>query len=338
MSQNIIMIDTCIWIDLAEKPSLRPLALALKQLIDSNKVKVISTPIIKEEFQNNRDKFVKKGRKHLSQNIFNLKNLIKEHSTEDNKEDIVKGLDELNHKLPTMVDTVSEHSNLINEILESTEEIEVVDAIKLISAQKAYLKEAPFHNSKNNMADSMIIELFFNQINDLDSFYFISRNTNEYSQKGNINNPHEGFNEYFSKDNVHYSLDLYKTINEISPEILEEVEFEDFWFEEGRGLFEILEYTNEFCDRIWYNRHLNLRYEVENGILKIVEEYNSKTYNSSKEIVRDIWEGALTSSRRMEKLYGEKLQPMDDFEWGMLNGKLSALRWVLGDEWDMLDT
>jgi hypothetical protein len=28
----------------------------------------------------------------------------------------------------------------------------------------------------------------------------------------------------------------------------------------------------------------------------------------------------------------------DDFDWGMWNGKLSALRWVLGSDWDFLDT
>jgi hypothetical protein len=30
--------------------------------------------------------------------------------------------------------------------------------------------------------------------------------------------------------------------------------------------------------------------------------------------------------------------PYTDFELGTLNGKLSALRWVPGSEWDLLDT
>ena len=38
-----------------------------------------------------------------------------------------------------------------------------------------------------------------------------------------------------------------------------------------------------------------------------------------------------------EELDQSQLGPWD-VEWGMINGKLSALRWVLGDDWDMLDT
>ena len=54
---------------------------------------------------------------------------------------------------------------------------------------------------------------------------------------------------------------------------------------------------------------------------------------------RSIWEGALAAARKVEEEFGkENLGPWTDFEWGMINGKLSALNWVLGEEWDMLDT
>jgi len=56
-------------------------------------------------------------------------------------------------------------------------------------------------------------------------------------------------------------------------------------------------------------------------------------------IAPQIWKGALASAKKMEEKYGEEnLWHESDFEWGMLNGKVSALRWILGDDWDLLDT
>ena len=86
----------------------------------------------------------------------------------------------------------------------------------------------------------------------------------------------------------------------------------------------VLDAIDELTDKIWYDRHQLLRYRIDQGLTEV----DSK-----------IWKGALKSAKSVEDKYGvENLGPHGDFEWGMLNGKLSALRWLLGDEWDMLDT
>jgi len=101
----------------------------------------------------------------------------------------------------------------------------------------------------------------------------------------------------------------------------------------------IVDAENEFCDKIWYNRcHLRTKEELKNGELKLVKKWKPE-YSTQNFISKDIWEGAKKAAKKVEKKYGKKnLGPYSDFEWGMLNGKLSAIRWVLGDDWDRLDT
>jgi len=82
----------------------------------------------------------------------------------------------------------------------------------------------------------------------------------------------------------------------------------------------------EYATVIWYDRKLVLLERLEEG---------------KEGIDPGIRTGMLAAMAAAERKYGKrKIRKYyeDDFGWGMLNGKLSALRWVMGDDWDMLDT
>lgn len=88
-----------------------------------------------------------------------------------------------------------------------------------------------------------------------------------------------------------------------------------------RSVKQIFSAEDEFFTKVWYGGKQSAELYREQG--------------TPEEIIR----GILKAKREAEKRFGKKnLEPWSDFEWGILSGKLSALRWVLGYEWDMLDT
>ncbi len=70
---------------------------------------------------------------------------------------------------------------------------------------------------------------------------------------------------------------------------------------------EVYSALERLVDQLWYNRHQGLKERVAKKELTVAP---------------DIWKGALTAAKMIEKKYGEEnLWHESDFEWGMLNGK-----------------
>jgi len=113
---------------------------------------------------------------------------------------------------------------------------------------------------------------------------------------------------------------------------------------EPRGASEISDAIEELTDRVWYDRHMVSRHMIQTGKTKMIakKDFGPQHYRdsaNSRLVVDEVWAGALKSARRVEKKYGKtNLGPYSKFEWGMINGKLSALRWVFGEDWDELYT
>ena len=89
---------------------------------------------------------------------------------------------------------------------------------------------------------------------------------------------------------------------------------------EPRTVDQIIRLEKLIQDKIWFVCHMAKRADVERGLIHVDPDKWAKELEAADQIVRE--QGI------------QNLGPYTDAQWSMLLGKLSALRWVLGHEWD----
>lgn len=193
-------------------------------------------------------------------------------------------------------------------------------------------KSAPFHRQRNSVADALLFEMYATALAAAgpgDTYAFVTTNSEDFSTvHGDRRQPHNDIADTFAPQHSSYRLGvdgLEKCLRDEFGDYLEELIAEMYFPEEPRRLDEILAAEKEMFDRIWYDR--SMYHEQE-----LIEQGKDEELKYLRRV-------AGPGRARVENTYGaENLGPYNKYEWGMLNGKLSALRWILGDDWDFLDT
>jgi hypothetical protein len=342
----VLLIDTSVWLDLTKDPRNLPLLDALSTMIEGEEVKLILPQIIVDEFGRNRDRVVASSKASLSSHFKRVKDAIAQFAPEEARAATLKQLNEVDHRIASGDEAVNEALELIEKQFATTAMLPVTDSQKVRAADRGLTKVAPFHRQVNGMGDAIIIEAYIDACSesaDDDVIAFVTHNIHDFSQKGaDTRLPHGDLAALFDGVKSRYSTNLGVLLKEFAGELVEEVTFDREYNQEPRKLSDLIEAEHKLFQQVWYNRKWSIIDRVERGVKKIVPKEDWEQASAEERqgmMVDSIWKGMHAAMKRTEEELGtDDLGPWDDFEWGMLNGKLSAIRWILGDEWDMLDT
>jgi hypothetical protein len=323
----------------------QPALAALEQMIEAKEISLILPQQSVDEFARNKDRIIRDSGKSLSSTFKRVKEAVRQFGKPDGRNEALASLDDVDHRITILGEAVHESIQRIEKLFAAAKVVETGDGVKLRAAQRALDKRAPFHKDKNSIGDAILIEIYGDLLSggsEDTQYAFVTHNKHDFSDMAHDERePHPDLADMFVAENSAYSLTVGEVLNEYAPEWMEEVTWEFEFREEPRLLSEIMQTEHLLFRQVWYNRHWDLRCEIESGKHKVVTEAEWKKYpkRHQKMTIDTVWQRALAAAKRTEEEVGiENLGPWSDFEWGMLNGKLSALRWVTGSEWDFLDT
>ena len=319
----------------------------MEDIVHQGGDELIVPQVVVDEFERNRERVAADAKRSLHAHFSLVREAIWRFGNGTEKDSIIKALDEADHAAVYKGEAVNESMDKVEDLLKSSQPVPATDGIKARAAERALSSTAPFHRGKNSIGDAVIIETFAEQMRgekrDDVEFAFVTHNKLDFSADGGDHRqPHADLLPLFDGKRSKYWISLADLLNDLDGDLLANYDMQLYGALQARTLPEIQDAELLLYKQVWYNRHQNLRIGIESGRETVVarEKWDKATPKQRRHMTTEgTWKLAREAALKTEEEVGiENLGPWDDFEWGMINGKLSALRWVMGDDWDMLDT
>ncbi len=338
MTDNVIamlslLVDTSTWLDLSKRRDGQRWIVALRVLVHQGEVELIVPSLVIEEYERNRERVEASMTASVAQRFKLIRQDLDDFGGSDTGQ-ALRTVEDLARHAPLIGAMTTRNFDEVLDLLRGGRSIEPTDSEHHAVVERGLSKRAPFHRSRNSVADALLIELYATAIAAVDlaqrPHAFVTSNSEDFSlPNGDKRLPHPDISTAFASEHSTYALGV-DGLNEVLRQHfgteIEELFAETDFAEEPRHLDEVQDAEKDLFDRIWYHRSLQREYQLEDA-----------GDHAGIERLRMI---AGAGRARVEAAYTRpgELGPYSDFDLGMLNGKLSALRWVLGSEWDFLDT
>src|SRR6266446_9830558 len=199
-----ILIKTCVWLDVAKDYQQQAIMAALEELVRQGDVALILPRTVVDEFASNKARIIEESSRSLSSTLKRVKEAVEKFGDPRRKRMVLRQLDDVDHRLPTLGEAVVDTVNRIERIFAHTQVIKLSDAVKLRAAQRGIEKRAPFHRQRNGIDDAVLIEVYADAVSAKvlagGRFAFVTHNTKDFSHPAASNKlPHPDVASCFSQ-------------------------------------------------------------------------------------------------------------------------------------------
>ncbi|MGP9820386.1 PIN domain-containing protein [Salinarimonas sp. NSM] len=179
-----MLIDTCVWLELAKDHREQPVIGALQYLVRDQEVELIVPELVREEFARNKARVIADAKRSLQAHFRMVRDAVKRHADADRAQETIDALNEIDHRISLKPDGVVELVERVEMLLEPGTMVRLTDMTKVRAAERAFARLAPFHRSRNSIGDAALIEIYAELLENAPEgrlFAFVTLNSHDFS-------------------------------------------------------------------------------------------------------------------------------------------------------------